>query len=130
MLTIAAPLPVTVHWAVGGLWLPSSRGNLNCFSAVQKWLEVAHITFFANPSTHIEPIHKLSAKVEHAPNIPKYGIFVSRSPKLDEIHWLSKSPEITKSISFVAIPDFASNPDTFSFIILLSAFSQVSSPQN
>ena len=27
-----------------------------------------------------------STKVEHAPNIPKKGIFKSRSPKVDDIH--------------------------------------------
>ena len=40
--SIVAPLPVTVHCAEGGLWFPNSSGNLNCFSALQKWLEAAH----------------------------------------------------------------------------------------
>ena len=47
---IAAPEPVTVHWDVGRLWFPSSSGNLNCFSALQKWLDVAHKTLVAPTS--------------------------------------------------------------------------------
>ena len=67
-----APAPVTVHWAVGGLWVPNSSGNLNCFSALQKWLDVAHSTFFAAfPSINTAPKHILSTNVEHAPNTPK-----------------------------------------------------------
>ena len=90
---IAAPEPVTVHCAVGGLWFPSSNGNLNCFSALQKWLDVAHNTFCAAPlSINTLPRHILSTNVEHAPNTPKKGIFSSRRPKLEEIHWFSKSP--------------------------------------
>ena len=93
LLNIAAPAPVTVHCAVGGLWVPSSSGNLNCFSALQKWLEVAHITLLAAPpSINTEPKHILSTKVEHAPNTPKKGTFVSLNPKSEEIHWFSKSP--------------------------------------
>ena len=33
---IEQPAPVTVHCDVGGLWLPSSKGYLNCLSAVEK----------------------------------------------------------------------------------------------
>ena len=92
-LKIAAPDPVTVHWEDGGLWFPSSNGNLNCFSALQKWLDVAQSTFWAEPEeTKTLPRHILSAKVEHAPNTPKNGIFNSRNPKLEEIHWFNKSP--------------------------------------
>ena len=32
------------------------------------------------------------AIVEHAPYCPINGIFSSRRPNVDEIHWLSKSP--------------------------------------
>ena len=60
---IAAPLPVTVHWLVGGLWFPNSNGNLNCFSALQKWLEVAQSTLFAKLSTAIAPKDRDSTKV-------------------------------------------------------------------
>ena len=85
--SIAAPEPVTVHCEVGGLWLPSSSGKRNCFSALQKWLDVAQSTFLAAlPSKKILPKHKLSTKVEQAPKIPKKGIFNSRNPKLEEIH--------------------------------------------
>ena len=92
-LTIAAPDPVTVHWADCGLWFPSSKGNLNCFSALQKWLEVAQSTFVAHPpSTKTLPKQRLSTKVEQAPKTPKNGILSSRSPKLEEIHWFNKSP--------------------------------------
>ena len=89
---IAVPAPVTVHWDVCGRWFPSSNGNLNCFSALQKWLEAAHIAFLAHASTIIA--HKLnpSTKVEQAPNIPKKGIFNPLNPKLDDIHWFNKSP--------------------------------------
>lgn len=91
--TIAEPAPVTVHWDEGGLWFPSSRGNLNCFSALQKWLDVAAIIFDALP----EPIKtearlNASTKVEQAPKIPKKGMPKSLNPKLDEIHWFNKSP--------------------------------------
>ena len=92
-LTTAAPEPVTVHWADCGLWFPSSSGKRNCFSALQKWLDVAHNTLVAAPdSTKTLPRHKLSTKVEQAPNTPKKGIFNSRKPKLEEIHWFNKSP--------------------------------------
>ena len=68
----ATPLPVTVHWEVGVLWLPNSSGNLNCFSLLQKWLEVPQITFWAAPpSIKAEPKDSASTKVEQAPNIPK-----------------------------------------------------------
>ena len=127
---IAAPLPVTVHWDVGGRWLPSSRGNLNCFSALQKWLEVAHNAFSAKLSTAIADRAIDSTKVEHAPNTPKNGMLSSRSPKLEEIHWLSKSPAKQQSIFSDGIPDLLITVFTVSFIILLSAFSQVFSPQN
>ena len=88
-----APAPVTVHCAVGVLCVPSSSGNLNCFSALQKWLDVAHITLFAPPpSRNTEPRHILSTNVEQAPNTPKYGMFVSLNPKSLDIHWFNKSP--------------------------------------
>ena len=127
---IAAPAPVTVHCDVGGLWFPNSNGNLNCFSALQKWLEAAHITFLAHASVIIEPRLRPSTKVEQAPNIPKNGIFKSLKPKLEEIHWFNKSPAKQYSISVIEIPDFAIAILTVSLIILLSDFSQVFSPQN
>lgn len=79
--------PVTVHWEVGGLWFPNSRGNLNCFSALQKWLDVAKRAFFATPE-EVRILDKIipSTKVEQAPKIPKYGIEKLRIPKLAEIH--------------------------------------------
>lgn len=93
LLKIAAPEPVTVHCAEGVRWFPSSRGNLNCFSALQKWLEVAQSTFVAPPpSIKTLPIHKPSTNVEQAPKIPKNGMFVSLKPKLVEIHWFKRSP--------------------------------------
>ena len=89
----AAPEPVTVHWAVGVRWFPSSRGNLNCFSALQKWLEVAQSTFVAPPpSIKTLPMHNPSTNVEQAPNIPKKGMFKSRKPKFVDIHWFKRSP--------------------------------------
>jgi len=128
---IAAPEPVTVHWEVGGLWFPSSSGNLNCFSALQKWLEVEQRTFLAAPdSINILPKHILSTKVEQAPKTPKNGIFISLKPKLEEIHWLSKSPAKQKSMLEELILLLAIAIFTVSFIILLSAFSQLFSPQN
>ena len=131
LLTIAAPEPVTVHWADWGLWFPSSSGKRNCFSALQKWLEVAQSTFVAAPaSTKTLPKQRLSTNVEQAPNTPKKGTFNSRRPKLEEIHWFNKSPAKQYWISVAAIPDLATTAFTFSFIILLSAFSQVFSPQN
>lgn len=48
--------------------------------------------FRAPPSRKTLAIHKASTKVEHAPKIPKKGKFNSRNPKLEEIHWFSKSP--------------------------------------
>ena len=90
---IADPAPVTVHCEDWGLWLPNSKGNLNCFSALQKWLEAAQITLLAAPpSIKIEPKPSPSTNVEQAPNIPMKGKLESRSPKLEEIHWFSKSP--------------------------------------
>ena len=125
------PLPVTVHWLDWGLWFPSSKGKRNCFSALQKWLELAQTTFVAkSPSIVIEPSVIDSTKVEQAPKTPKNGIFNSLSPKEDEIHWFSKSPAKQKSISDWAILDFAIAIFTVSFINLLSAFSQDFSPQN
>mgnify|MGYP007127196071 FL=1 len=127
----AAPEPVTVHWEVGGRWFPNSKGKRNCFSALQKWLEVAQRTLEAAPlAINTLPKHILSTKVEQAPKTPKKGIFNSLSPKLEEIHWFSKSPAKQKSILVAGIPDFKITELTFSFIILLSAFSHVSSPQN
>ena len=96
---------MTVHWLEGGLWLPNSKGNLNCFSALQKWLDVAHKTCSANDSTQIAPKLKDSTNVEHAPNTPKNGIFNSLSPKLEEIHWFNKSPAKIQSILSIEIPD-------------------------
>ena len=90
---ITEPAPVTVHWEDCGLWFPSSNGNLNCFSALQKWLEAPQIILFAAPlSINIEPTPKPSTKVEQAPNIPIKGISKSRRPKLEDIHWFNKSP--------------------------------------
>ena len=90
---IAEPEPVTVHWEEGGLWFPNSKGNLNCFSALQKWLDAAQIHLLAAPpSINIEPNCNPSTNVEQAPNIPYNGIPSSLNPKLEEIHWLSKSP--------------------------------------
>ena len=71
-----------------------------------------------------------STNVEQAPNTPKKGIFNSRSPKLEEIHWFNKSPAKQQSILSEGIPDLFITVLTVSFIILLSAFSQVFSPQN
>ena len=92
LVKITAPEPVTVHWLEGGLWFPNSKGKRNCFSALQKWLEVAHKTFSATPSTKTAPKDKDSTKVEQAPKTPKKGIFNSLKPKLEEIHWFNKSP--------------------------------------
>jgi len=128
---MAQPLPVTVHWADCGLWFPNSKGYLNCFSALQKWLDVAQIIFFETPDEiKTEPRQIASINVEHAPNIPKKGMFKERSPKQEEIHWFNKSPAKQKSISLLDIPDLVIAIFTVSFIILLSAFSQVFSPQN
>ena len=126
----AAPAPVTVHWDVGGRWFPSSSGNLNCFSALQKWLDAAHNTCFEQASVITAPKLNPSTKVEQAPKIPKNGIFNSLNPKLEEIHWFNKSPAKQYSISDDAIPDFEIAIFTVSFIILLSDFSHVFSPQN
>ena len=99
--------PVTVHCAVGGLWFPNSKGNLNCFSALQKWLEVEVITFMPAPlSKKEEPKINPSTKVEQAPKIPKKGISKSRIPKLVEIHWFNKSPENKQSIWWAERLDF------------------------
>ena len=95
---IAAPAPVTVHCDVGGRWFPNSNGNLNCFSALQKWLDAAHNTCCAHASVTIEPRLRPSTKVEQAPNIPRKGILSARSPKLEEIHWFNKSPAKQYSI--------------------------------
>ena len=90
---IAEPAPVTVHWDVGGLWFPSSSGNLNCFSALQKWLDADAIHLSAAPpSIKIDESCIPSTKVEQAPNMPYKGIPSSLKPKLEDIHWLSKSP--------------------------------------
>ena len=62
--------------------------------------------------------------------MPINGIFESRKPKLEEIHWFNKSPAKQYSNSVTAIPDFAITAFTVSLIILLSDFSQVFSPQN
>ena len=127
---IAAPEPVTVHCEDGGLWFPNSSGNLNCFSALQKWLEVAQRTFSAKLSAQIALKLIDSTNVEHAPKTPKKGKFNSRKPKLEEIHWFNKSPAKQQSIWSEEIPDLLITVLTVSFIILLSAFSQVFSPQN
>lgn len=78
----------------------------------------------------IEPRIKLSTNVEQAPNTPKNGMFDSRSPNEEEIHWFNKSPAKQKSMLFTGIEDLAIHEVTVSFIILLSAFSQLFSPQN
>ena len=128
---MAQPEPVTVHWLAGGLWFPSSRGNLNCFSALQKWLELAQATLPAKfPSIAIEPKIIDSTKVEQAPNTPKKGILESLRPNDDEIHWFNKSPAKQKSKSEEAILALEIAVLIVSLINLLSAFSQELSPQN
>ena len=62
--------------------------------------------------------------------IAKKGIFMSRNPKLEEIHWFNKSPAKQRSILSEETPDLWITVLAVSFIILLSAFSQVFSPQN
>ena len=71
-----------------------------------------------------------STKVEHAPNTPKKGILNSLRPKLEDKHWFKRSPAKQQSICSEGIPDFVITVFTVSFIIFLSAFSQVFSPQN
>ena len=57
-------------------------------------------------------------------------MFNSLKPKLEEIHWFNKSPANRQSILSLGTPDLDITVLTVSFIILLSAFSQVFSPQN
>ena len=76
------------------------------------------------------PKRFVSTKVEHAPNTPKNGIFKSLKPKLEEIHWLIKSPAKHISTSLTASPDLLITSSAVSLTNLLSAFSQDSSPQN
>ena len=92
--SITPPLPVTVHVADNGRWFPYSSGNLNCFSALAKWLEVTAITLSAQPpATSIEPSDIPSPIVEQAPNKPKYGILYLARPKDEAISCPNKSPE-------------------------------------
>jgi len=57
-------------------------------------------------------------------------MFESLTPKQDEIHWFNKSPEKQKSIEEEGSLLLLIQVFIVSFRILVSAFSQVSSPQN
>ena len=68
VLRIQAPLPVTVQVAENGRWFPYPRGKRNSFSALAKWLEVAHKTRVPNPAVRArEPRESASPMVEQAP---------------------------------------------------------------
>ena len=64
----AAPLAVTVAWAVVLFWLPCSSGSLNCLSALQKCEDADATTSLAVfPSINSDESSNPSQKVEHAP---------------------------------------------------------------
>lgn len=65
---------------------------------------MTHAETFAPPlSTADAAIIRLCAIVEHAPYCPRYGIPNFIRPKLDPMHWLSKSPAKTQSTSFACV---------------------------
>lgn len=104
LFRIQLPAPVTVHCAVGVRTPPYSSGKRYCRSADAKCDEVTQAETFAPPlSTADAAIIRLCAIVEHAPYCPRYGIPNFISPKLDPMHWLSKSPAKTQSTSFACV---------------------------
>ena len=65
---MAAPAPVTVHWAVGVRWPPYSRGVRYCRSAVQKWEETTTAAHSPKPPSKVmEARARPSPMVEQAP---------------------------------------------------------------
>ena len=60
-------------------------GIFGACSTFVEGMQLASI-FIDSGAANKLPKHILSANVEHAPNTPKNGIFVSRKPKLEEIH--------------------------------------------
>ena len=83
----AAPLPVTVHCALGVRCPPYSKGNLNCRSAEQKCEDVTAIHLSAKlPARAMLEMNRLSAIVDHAPYNPKKGIAISLKPYAELIH--------------------------------------------
>ena len=126
--TNAQPAAVAVHWAVGARWPPYSKGRRNWRSAEQKWELVTARAFSAAPlSTRMEASSSVWAMVEQAPYCPRKGMPKSSSPKVEEMHWLSKSPARMKSTSWGERPAFSNAKVTASFWRRASAFSQLSS---
>ena len=66
--------------------------------------------------------------VEHAPYIPKNGMFSSRSPNDVPMHWFKRSPARMKSTSAGVLPALSSARMTASRCRVLSAFSNEISP--
>ena len=129
LFRIQLPAPVTVHCAVGVRTPPYSSGKRYCRSADAKCDEVTHAETFAPPlSTADAAIIRLCAIVEHAPYCPRYGIPNFISPKLDPMHWLSKSPAKTQSTSFACVFERSRAFSRASPWNILSACSKVSQP--
>ena len=128
--TTAQPAAVAVHWAVGERCPPYSRGRRNCRSAEQKWELVTAAACRAAPlSTARAASSRAWAMVEHAPYCPKKGTWYPITPKVEEMHWFSKSPAKIRSRSSGPSPARASARATASFCSWASACSQVSMPR-
>ena len=127
---IAAPAPVTVHWAVGGRWQPYSRGVRYWRSAVQKWEDTATPARSPKPpSRAIAARISPSPKVEQAPYRPKKGTSCPRAAKEELTHWLSRSPANSQSSFCTGQPHFSAALDSALCCMARSARSQVGSPK-
>lgn len=86
-VSMNAPAPVTVFWAVGVRNEPYSSGYLNCRSEEQKCDDASVIALSANPpETNAPPMSIPSAAVEQAPYSPRYGIGKSAAVKPVAVH--------------------------------------------
>ena len=125
--TRAQPAAVAVHWAVGARWPPYSKGRRNWRSAEQKWELVTASARRAAPlSTRMDATSSVWAMVEQAPYWPRKGMRKSSRPKVEEMHWFSKSPARMKSTSSGRAPAFERAWATASCCSWASAFSQLS----
>ena len=106
--------------------------ELNCFSALQKWLDVAQSTFCAAQRRLKYYLGTCPQQKWSMHQIwPKKGIFISLSPKLEEMHWLSKSPAKPKVYVLTRNSRFSNNGVyillyNFTFCLFPKSFS----PQN
>ena len=80
-------------------------------------------------STRTEESPRVSAMVEQAPYCPRKGIPKERRPKVEEMHWFSRSPASKKSMPPEGSPLFPSASSSAFFCSMASAFSQLSCPR-